>query len=146
MREQEKVFFIKNLSVLTTTLAQLFQKEVNLVTIRLYYPYLNSCILSKYLTHNAISNTFIDFQESILMNPSLHNTNLPAHISGIKVQVAGRLITETVVPRITVKSCLIGSFQDNNLTNRTIGKKGKQFIDYSKFTSKNELGAFTIKV
>lgn len=129
----------KNFSELSTTLAQLYQKEVNVIATRLYYPYLNSHILSQYLAYNAPSNTFMDFQEAILTYPSLHKTNLPAHISGIKVQVSGRLVTETVIPRITVKSCLIGSFQ-RNANNST------QIIDYSKFTTKNELGAFTVKV
>ena len=131
--------FRKNFSVLSTTLAQLYLIEVNVIATRLYYPYLNSDILSEYLAYNAPSNTFMDFQEAILTNPSLHKTNLPAHISGIKVQVSGRLVTETVIPRITVKSCLIGSFQRgaNNTT---------QIIDYSKYTTKNELGAFTVKV
>lgn len=131
--------FRKNFSELSTTLAQLYQKEVNVIATRLYYPYLNSHILSQYLAYNAPSNTFMDFQEAILTNTSLHKTNLPAHISGIKVQVSGRLVTETVIPRITVKSYLIGSFQ-RNANNTT------QIIDYSKFTTKNELGAFTVKV
>ncbi len=133
--------FRKDFSELSTTLAQLYQKEVNIIATRLYYPYLNSDILSKYLAYNASSNTFMDFQEAILTNPSLHKTNLPAHICGIKVQVSGRLVTETVIPRITVKSCLIGSFQRN--TNSTLTRVS---IDYNKFTTKNELGAFTVKV
>ena len=131
--------FRKDFSELSTTLAQLYQKEVNVIATRLYYPFLNSDILSQYLAYNAPSNTFMDFQEAILTNPSLHKTNLPAHVSGIKVQVSGRLVTETVIPRITVKSYLIGSFQ--RTTNNTT-----QIIDYSKYTTKNELGAFTVKV
>lgn len=147
--------FRKDFSELSTTLAQLYQKEVNVIATRLYYPYLNSDIFSQYLAYNAPSNTFMDFQEAILTNPSLHKTNLPAHISGIKVQVSGRLVTETVIPRITVKSCLIGSFQRNanNITPANkISSGGAPFclttasIDYSKFTTKNELGAFTVKV
>ena len=139
----DQEIFRKNLSMLSKTLAQLFQKKVNFTAIRLYYPYLNSSIFSQYLAHNASSNTFLKFQESILTNPSLHKTNLPGYISGIKVQVSGRLVTETVVPRITVKSCVIGTFQKkwDNSTN-----KSSHFIDYSKFTTKNELGAFTVKV
>ena len=129
--------FHNNFSELSSTLAQLYQKEVNVIATRLYYPYLNSDILSQYLAYNAPSNTFMDFQEAILTNPSLHKMDLPAHVSGIKVQVSGRLVTETVIPRITVKSCLIGSFGSSNTT---------QIIDYSKFTTKNELGAFTVKV
>lgn len=129
-----------SLSGLSTTLAQLFKKEVNLVFIRVYYPYLNSSILAQYLAHNAPSNTFIDFQEAILTYPSIHRTNLPAYISGIKIQVSGRLVTETVIPRVTVKSTLIGSFKTNIMHQHTT------LIDYSKFVTKNELGAFTIKV
>ena len=129
---------IYHFSDLSTTLALVYQKEVNVVATRLYYPYLNSDIISQYLAHNAPSNTFMDFQEAILTKPSLHKTNLLAHISGIKVQVSGRLVTETVIPRITVKSCLVGSFRHIS-TNMTS-------VDYSKFTTKNELGAFTVKV
>lgn len=138
LQNNDSTIFRKNFSDLSTTLAQVYQKEVNVIATRLYYPYLNSDILSQYLAYNAPSNTFMDFQEAILTNPSLHKTNLPAHISGIKVQVSGRLVTETVIPRITVKSCLVGSFQrtSNNMA----------YIDYSKFTTKNELGAFTVKV
>lgn len=139
VQNNENTTFRKNFSDLSTTLAQVYQKEVNVIATRLYYPYLNSDILSQYLAYNAPSNTFMDFQEAILTNPSLHKTNLPAHISGIKVQVSGRLVTETVIPRITVKSCLIGSFQRNS-------NNATQIIDYSKFTTKNELGAFTVKV
>lgn len=139
VQSNDSTIFQKNFSDLSTTLAQVYQKEVNVIATRLYYPYLNSDILSQYLAHNAPSNTFMDFQEAILTNPSLHKTNLPAHISGIKVQVSGRLVTETVIPRISVKSCLIGSFQHNS-------KNVTQIIDYNKFTTKNELGAFTVKV
>lgn len=134
---KDSTVFHNNFSELSSTLAQLYQKEVNVIATRLYYPYLNSDILSQYLAYNAPSNTFMDFQEAILTNPSLHKMDLPAHVSGIKVQVSGRLVTETVIPRITVKSCLIGSFGSSNTT---------QIIDYSKFTTKNELGAFTVKV
>jgi len=139
VQNNENTTFRKNFSDLSTTLAQVYQKEVNIIATRLYYPYLNSYILSQYIAHNASSNTFLNFREAILTKPSLHKTNLPAHISGIKVQVSGRLVTERVIPRITVKSYVIGSFQrsSNNAT---------QIIDYSKFTTKNELGAFTVKV
>ena len=83
----------------------------------------------------------MDFQEAILTNLSLHKT--PVHISGIKVQISGRLVTETVIPRITVKSCLIGTFQR---AGQSPANNTTQIIDYSKFTTKNELGAFTVKV
>jgi hypothetical protein len=97
---------------------------------------MNSHILAQYLIHNAPSNTFINFQDIILTYPSRNNSNLLSHISGIKIELSGRLITERVIPRISKKTSLVGNFQ-----------KGKNtMIDYSKFTSKNELGAFTLKI
>lgn len=90
--------------------------------------------MSQYLAYNQ---TFMDFKEYLLTNPSLHKTNLPAHISGIKVQVSGRLVTETVVPRVTEQSCLIGSFN---------GANNPSLLETSKFTTKNELGALNRKV
>ena len=135
--ESELSSMKKKIYGLSNALAQLYQKEVNLVVIRLYYPYLNSSILSQYLAHNAPSNTFVNFQEAILIYPSIYCISLPAHISGIKVQVSGRLVTERVVPRVTVKSAIVGSFN---------AKVPSTLIDYSKFSTKYELGAFTIKV
>ena len=72
------------------------------------------------------------FQDSILTYPSRNASELPSYISGIKIELAGRLLTEPVVPRITTKATLFGSFSGP--------------VDYAKYTTKNELGAFTIKV
>ena len=135
--EAELYSMKQNISGLSNALAQLSQKEVSLIVIRLHYPYLTSSILSQYLAHNAPSNTFLHFQEAILVYPSIYCTSLPAHISGIKVQVSGRLVTERVVPRVTVKSAVVGSFNAN---------VPSTLIDYGQCKMKNELGAFTIKV
>jgi hypothetical protein len=120
------------MSSLSSSLASVYKKEVSLVLTRIHYPYLNSSIFSKYLVHNAPSNTFVHFQDSILTYPSRNASELPAYISGIKIELAGRLLTEPVVPRITRKATLFGSFSGP--------------VDYAKCTTKNELGAFTIKV
>lgn len=129
--------FKKGISALKKDLAQFYKTEVDLVLTRLHYPYLNSTIFSKYLCHNASSSTFLNFQEAILTYPSISGTDLPAHVSGIKVEISGRLMTEPVIPRVTTKSTLIGSFNSNTPSS---------LIDYTKYTTKNELGAFTIKV
>jgi hypothetical protein len=120
------------LSSLSNSLVSIYKKEVSVVFTRVHYPYLNSSIFSKYLAHNAPSNTFIHFQDSIITYPSRNASNLPSYISGIKIELAGRLLTEPVVPRITKKVTLFGSFSG--------------LVDYAKYTTKNELGAFTIKV
>lgn len=123
-----------DLSSLSESLAYLYGKEVSLVFTRIHYPYLNSAIFSQYLVHNAASNTFIHFKNSILTYPSRNASKLPAYVSGIKIEVAGRLLTERVVPRITTKRSLFGSFS------------GASMVDYGKCTTKNALGAFTVKV
>lgn len=129
--------FKNGISALKKDLALFYQTEIDLVLTRIHYPYLNSTIFSKYLAHNASSSTFLNFQEAILTYPSIHGTDLPAHVSGIKVEISGRLMTEPVIPRVTTKSTLIGSFNSNTPSS---------LIDYTKYTTKNELGAFTIKV
>lgn len=149
MKDSNSVMDKSILTNVSTYLAQLYQKEVSLVMIRVHYPYIDSYILAQYLAHNASNNTFIRFQERIFTNASkaFFRSNLPRHITGIKVQISGRLITESVIPRITVKSSLIGALSfgryDNNRVNSSKYRRG---IDYSRFTHKNNLGSFTIKV
>jgi hypothetical protein len=125
-----------NISALNSILSQLFEKNISIILIRIHYPYLNSYIFAQFLAHNAPSYSFFHFQDAIFSYPSLHYTSLPAHLHGIKIQLSGRLETEQIIPRVTVKSTIIGSFKKNKNT----------FIDYSKFTTKNDLGTFTIKI
>jgi hypothetical protein len=127
-----KVLSSITMSSLSNSLAAIYKKEVSLVITRIHYPYLNSSIFAKYLAHNAPSNTFVHFKNSILTYPSRNASRLPAYISGIKIELAGRLLTERLVPRITKKISLFGSFSGP--------------VDYAKYTTKNELGAFTLKI
>ncbi|RYE15043.1 MAG: hypothetical protein EOP34_04670 [Rickettsiales bacterium] len=120
------------LSWLSDALTKVYGKEVRLIFIRNHYPYQNSSILAQYLAHNSSTNTFVHFSDSILTYPSLNVSQLPSYITGIKIELSGRLITEPVVPRITKKTAVFGTFS--------------KVVDYAKYTTKNELGAFTIKV
>lgn len=126
-------FVVTDLSQLSSVLTKLFGKEVILQATQLHYPYLESSILAQYLAHNASSNTFLHFQEAILSYPSYYASSLPSYITGIKVQLSGRISTEPVVPRMTTKSTQLGSFSTH-------------LMDYSNYTTKNELGTFSIKV
>lgn len=123
----------QSLFSLSDSLVSIYGKEVSLIFTRVHYPYLNSYIFAQYLAHNSPSNTFVNFEDSILTYPSRNASKLPASICGIKIEVSGRLVTEAVVPRISKKSSQIGS-------------AANALVDYSKFTSKNFLGSFTIKV
>lgn len=129
-------FLHSSTNTFSQTLAQLYSKEVSLVITKIHYPYLNASIFAQYLTHNASTNTFVHFQDAILTYPSRYvpAKQLISHISGMKIQLSGRLATQRVIPRMTKKTALYGSFANG------------PFVDYGKFTAKNYIGAFTIKV
>nr|AUN28039.1 ribosomal protein S3 [Malassezia furfur]UBU96560.1 ribosomal protein S3 [Malassezia furfur]UBU96747.1 ribosomal protein S3 [Malassezia furfur] len=147
---------------LSDALALLFEKEINIKLTRVHYPYMNSMILAQYLLKNASTNTFLHFSESILTYPSLSpdtygNINdensfiLPSYITGIRLELSGRLMTEQQIPRVTKKSSRISNPNVNSgssLNDAGVSSESMNnvLVDYAKFTSKNELGSFTLKV
>jgi len=127
-------------------LSKLFKRPVELRFVRLHYPYLNSYILAQYIAINsnrynftriqrAIFNALRPVKASSLADSAGSDQLVPAFITGMKIRVSGRLVTQRSVPRQTEQTAQIGSFsgQDN-------------VIDYASFTSKNKKGAFTVKV
>nr|WBU10864.1 ribosomal protein S3 [Malassezia vespertilionis] len=164
-KDNHKSFkIIQNDSILplSDTISILFNKQVNFNLIRIHYPYINSFILAQYLIKNASTNTFLHFSEAILSYPSLSTDTygiigqpgsftLPSYITSIRLQLAGRLITEQVVPRLTKKSIRISNPNTNNQS--ALNEAGihshsinNTITDYAKYSSKNELGSFTLKV
>lgn len=124
----------ENIDILSSILTNILDKEVHLVLTRVYYPYINAYILAQYLAYNTSTDTFLNFEESILLYPSYSINNVPGNVTGIKIALNGRLTTEAVVPRLTTNIAIVGSFPDTNI------------VDYASYTSKNDLGVFTIKV
>jgi ribosomal protein S3 len=59
-----------------------------------------------------------------------------SHITGVKIKLSGRLTTQRAGPRQTVSA--------NRLGSSAKGPYGT--VDFSQHTSKNKLGAFTMKV
>jgi hypothetical protein len=137
-------------------LSKLFKRPVELRLVRLHYPYLDSYILAQYIAINTAKYNFTRIvsrlwganaiftpvsgpksSEQDLQLISDNSQVIPAYITGIKVRVSGRLVTERSVPRQTVKTVQLGTFS---------GSSGVQVIDSASFTSKNKKGAFTIKV
>jgi hypothetical protein len=127
-------------------LSKLFKRPVELRLVRLHYPYLNSYILAQYIAINSNRYNFTRIQRAIfnalraVKASSLHDSAgsdqvLPSYITGMKIRVSGRLLTQRSVPRQTVQTAQIGSFsgQDN-------------VIDFGSCTTKNKKGAFTVKV
>jgi len=101
------------LSNIAIYLEKVFDTKVCFVITRIYYPYLNSNILSQYILHNINSNTFLNFQKAIQIYLFFKNTDLPANIQGIKIQINGRLTTKKIVPRKTTQTAFFGSFSMN---------------------------------
>ena len=142
-------FLIKNsnkLNKICSILSLYFKKPVELELVRLHYPYFNNNILVNLLgiIINRIKVRFIMkklFKKAIIKNPTKLNrknrlTIIPSFLSGIKIRIAGRLLTNRVVPRKTIKTIRRGALA-----------RGKvNFLDIARFTNKNKRGAFSITI
>lgn len=105
---------------------------VELRLVQLQYPYLDSSILAQYVAINAGKYNFLRMQKMTFK--ALRG----AQLSGVKLELAGRLTTQRSIPRKTVENGHTGSF--------TVNKQLNSKLDFSQYASKNKLGAFTIKV
>lgn len=61
----------------------------------------------------------------------------PYNVTGVKMELAGRLTTQRNIPRKTVSNAHTGSFTYN---------KRDSYLDTGLYASKNKIGSFTIKV
>jgi Mitochondrial ribosomal protein (VAR1) len=133
------------LKTISNILTRFFKKPVKLELIRLYYPYYNSNILVNFfgffinkIRLRRIVNKFI---RKAVKTKSLNNFNnpkklLPSDIAGIKIKVAGRLLTQRVIPRKTIKIINRGVFSRNKT----------MFVETARYTNKNKRGAFSITI
>lgn len=138
--------FIGKFKKLCDILSYLFKKPVQLDLIRLHYPYNDSNILVNLLgiMINKIKLRIILrklYEKAVIKNlnklTGKSNINIiPAFLSGINIRVAGRLLTQRVIPRKTVKTIRRGA-----------AAKGKiNFSDIARYTNKNKRGSFSITV
>ena len=121
--------------------------------IPLQYPYLDSSILNQYVAINASKYNFNRIQKLLFnkVSPMMDSdVNAPRDefihqeqgaqntvpISGLKMELAGRLTTQRSIPRKTVSNAHIGKFKGAD----------QIFKNTAQYASKNKLGAFTIKV
>lgn len=127
-------------SALTFVLGQC---EVQFIQLR--YPYLDSKVLSQYLAINASKYGFTRLQKGVFNQVSTIVTENALPVSamnsmttGIKVELAGRLTTQRNIPRKTVNNAYTGSFTASDNLGST--------LDFNQYTTKNKLGAYTVKV
>lgn len=134
-----------SINVLGNTLTRCLECEVELRLIHLNKALLDGSILTQYLSLNSNKYSFnrlFDMLKASL--PTVvakdfineNSTDIASHINGIKVKLSGRLTTQRSGPRQTVNT--------NQLGSSVKGQYGA--TDFSQYTSKNKLGAFTIKV
>lgn len=120
-------------------------KSVELRLVQLNHMVLDSSILAQCLAlhGNKLSfNRLADLLKSLLA-PAF-NEPMPAsglalpasNLTGLQIKVSGRLTTQRHGPRQTVSLAHMGS----------AAKSSIGMTDYSQFTAKNKLGAFTVKV
>lgn len=118
-------------------LAQTLSCPVELRLIRLGAPYLDASILAQWLTQDLGQSTFRQTMGTLmtLVGPSAF-ASVPGAITGIKVQLAGRLMTQPSLPRTVVQSASLGSFRQGPY----------QSLQSGSHTMVNLKGTFTVKV
>jgi Mitochondrial ribosomal protein (VAR1) len=137
--------FKTQLQFLAMNLSKLLKKPVRLELVKLHYTYSDSNILSN--TIGILSNKArVPFRiiiaklfkfANIHSRFTLKNSSfVTSFLTGIKVRLGGRLLTQKVVPRFTVKNTQKGSLS------RTKAK----FVSRARYTNKNKRGAFSISV
>ena len=140
----------KQLQFLCINLSKYLKKPVELELIRLYYPYNESQILANSigLLSKNIRNRFrtlVDntFNFSNIKNPTKmimlkkpRISILPSFLTGIKIRLGGRLLSQKVIPRFTVQT-----FQEGSLA-----RTKANIVTSSRFTHKNKRGTFSITV
>lgn len=138
--------FSNKLEILCKILSNLFKKPVELNLIRLHYPYFDSNILvnllgimiNKVKLRIIIRKLFANTVIKNLSNVNLNRNNniIPAFLSGINIRVAGRLLTQRVVPRKTVKTVIRGASARSKVN----------FRDIATYSNKNRRGAYSITI
>ncbi|TGY81261.1 hypothetical protein E5226_14480 [Cellulomonas shaoxiangyii] len=145
----EKALNNGSINSLGQVLSKLFKQPVELRFVRLHYPYLDSYILAQYIAINTSKYNFTRIQRAIfgalqfpvLKASELEDTTLPSYITGMKIRISGRLTTQRSVPRQTVQTAQVGSFSSSHIPSNKSG-----IISSASFSTKNQKGAFTVKV
>jgi len=143
---KNKLLKINNykLQSLCLNLSKIYKKPVELELDRLHYPYYDSNILSNMigLISNIVKLRFIIKKLFRIVkikktNKFINNSSfIPSYLSGFKLKIAGRLLKQRVIPRLTVKTIQRG----------TLARGKAQFVNTARFTNKNKRGSFSITV
>jgi hypothetical protein len=138
--KNNSIFILENknkLNIICNILTCFFKKPIELNLVRLNYPYYNSEILVKLIGMfvNKIQLRRI-VKNFIFKSINKNNQLIPSKLTGIIIKVAGRLMTQRVIPRKTIKIINKGALSRNKA----------MFTETARFTNKNKRGAFSITV
>jgi hypothetical protein len=138
------------LQILCLYLSKIYKKPVELELDRLYYPYFDSHILVNMLglISNIVKFRFIirklfnlaKIKNTYNLNRKNRSSIIPSFLAGIKIRIAGRLLTQRVIPRLTVKTVQRGTLARGKTIPLGL------FVNAARFTNKNKRGAFSITV
>jgi hypothetical protein len=132
-------------------LSNKFNKPVELELTRLHHPYHDSNILVNLLSLNiknkrkkarvAIQKIYSKKPVKFLNDPNLISVAsncgaIPTFLSGLNIKIAGRLMGEPIIPRITTKLFEKGATATGKVN----------YLDVARITKKNKKGAYTIKI
>jgi Mitochondrial ribosomal protein (VAR1) len=140
------------LELLCLHLSKFYKKPVELELDRIYQPYFDSNILAnliglisktkklRFIIRELLNASNLGNSKNMNMNFNYaknNNDNLfNSFISGINLRVAGRLLTQRVVPRMSVKTIQRG----------TLARGKTNLVNTARFTDKNKRGAYSITV
>ena len=143
-----KVYYYK-FKLFCEILSKQFNKPIELELIRLHHPYHDSNILVNLLSLNlknkrkksrvAIQKIYNKNKVKNLNDLNILRNkinNVPAFLSGLNIKIAGRLMREPIIPRITTKVYEKGAIATGKVN----------FVDSASITKKNKKGAYTIKI
>jgi hypothetical protein len=130
------------LKKISQLLAHYFKKPVEFELTKLNYSFYNSEILVKHLSYfiNYTNLRKIKYNLFEIANKQIFNNNknspIHSYLAGINIKVAGRLLTQRVIPRKTVKIFKTGKFARSKII----------YLETARFTNKNKRGAFSVTV
>lgn len=138
-------------------LSKLYGKSVELRPVRIHYPYLNSYILAQYLAFNIMKgNSSKIFQNlfkkiKLVKNSNITPTNFrglirfssvlngPQYLTGLKIQISGRLSQRKAASRTKIVTKSIGNLSLSSFSSSSS-------MDASKFSFTGKNGTITVKV
>jgi len=141
-----RVFSLK-FKLICEILNNKFNKPIELQLIRLHKPYQDSNILVNLLSLNIKNKKFRTnveiaklFQKRVVKNVDDYLNKsvnfIPTYLSGIKINIGGRLMREHLIPKISKKRYERGA--------SSVGKVN--FLDTASITKKNRKGSYTLKI